>query len=330
MDGLAYVSAEQRLLAGIADGRVRSVGELGAFSGLARDTVPDRMQWLRQYGWPIAGGREVGYYLGHGPRPLEPAVIAGAMPERIDLARATELYTVASSTQAVRIATPGLAGNATAVWVAEHQTAGRGRRGDPWQAPVGTGVTLSLARYTELPPSAVGVLAPAMGIAVARRLTQFGVSEVGLKWPNDVVIGDAKLAGILVETRLSAHSGATIVVGIGLNYDIDGWTLGAAAADVVSHTPTPPSRSHLVGALIVAIDEAVDRLQHDCAGEPIAREWAGFDAYTARSARVEEASGSVEGTVRGIDQTGALVLELASGEYHRCVSGSLRPRSLRG
>jgi BirA family biotin operon repressor/biotin-[acetyl-CoA-carboxylase] ligase len=329
MGELAYVSVEQRLLAALADGLVRSAGELSAHSGIARATVPERMQWLRGYGWPIEGDRERGYYLGRGSRPLEAAVIAGAMAGRIDLVCSTALYTVVSSTQSVRVGAPGLAGKTTAVCVAEHQTAGRGRRGDPWQAPLGAGITLSLARYMERRPLAIGLLAPAIGIAVARMLTQLGIAEVGLKWPNDVVISDDKLAGILVEMRLNADSAATLVVGLGLNYDIDRARVGANATDVVSHTAAPPSRSHLVGALTVAVDEAVTRLQHDPVAEPIARAWAAYDAYAARPARVVEPSGSVEGIARGIDDTGALVLELASGRHHRCVRGSLRPMSLR-
>lgn len=99
------------------------------------------------------------------------------------------------------------------VLLAEQQTAGRGRHGRHWLTPPGAQVALSAGVGAErVPTSGWGWLMLATGVAVADALVEVGVIDVGLKWPNDVVVEDAKLAGILAEV-----AGKVIVVGLGLN-----------------------------------------------------------------------------------------------------------------
>lgn len=106
-----------------------------------------------------------------------------------------------------------------AVLLAEHQTSGRGRHGRYWLAPPRAQIALSVGVGAErVPASGWGWLTLATGVAVADALVEVGVIDVGLKWPNDVVVEDAKLAGILAEVASPGRGGQkVIVVGVGLN-----------------------------------------------------------------------------------------------------------------
>ncbi|TNF38441.1 MAG: biotin--[acetyl-CoA-carboxylase] ligase [Gammaproteobacteria bacterium] len=104
-----------------------------------------------------------------------------------------------------------------AVYLAESQSAGRGRRGKNWYSPQSRNIYMSLAWEMPGGIQALGGVAIAMGLAVARCLQHYGI-VVGLKWPNDVLVGRRKIAGILIESKVRADGSIVIVTGIGVNY----------------------------------------------------------------------------------------------------------------
>jgi len=106
------------------------------------------------------------------------------------------------------------------VCFAEEQTQGRGRRGKVWVSPPGGSIYLILAWKFELPVNDLGCLSLAMGVAVARVLKNLGLQQVGLKWPNDVLVGNKKIAGILIETSQITDKTTTVILGIGLNFNL--------------------------------------------------------------------------------------------------------------
>lgn len=157
--------------------------------------------------------------------------------------------------------------------VAETQTAGRGRRGRRWlSAPRGAALTFSLAvpfkrALRELPP-----LAPAVGIALARVLRRAGVRRVGVEWPNDLVVGGAKLGGILIETR--AAGGATcVVIGVGINF-ASAPRLKRQVACVADFART--DRNAVLRACALALVDAVRRFEGSGFAS-FARDWQRFD-----------------------------------------------------
>jgi len=124
--------------------------------------------------------------------------------------------------------------------VAERQTAGRGRLGRPWQSGAQQDAAASLTFSLGMPlaPADWSGLSLAVGVAVAEGLDPSGAHKVGLKWPNDIWVGDRKLVGILIETALPSDGGADasryVVVGIGIN-------IGAREGDGMR---TPPAWLH--------------------------------------------------------------------------------------
>lgn len=197
--------------------------------------------------------------------------------------------------------------------VAEEQAAGRGRRGRRWHAARGTGLTFSLSTRTRRPLAELAGLSLVAGVGVARALRTLGVAQVALKWPNDLVVGPAKLGGILVETRGNA-SGAFAVIGIGLNCRADPALerrLRRRLAALESFIAI--DRNALASRIGCSLREALAAFE--LAGlAPFRAEWEAMHAHAGSRMRVRLADGRVvTGVARGLDEDGGLRLENRHG-----------------
>jgi len=210
--------------------------------------------------------------------------------------------------------------------VAETQTAGRGRRGRPWISPSGANLYLSVLRtFTSVPDSLQG-LSLAVGVAVAKALASLDVQGIALKWPNDIQLGEKKLGGILLEMSGGSRGPWRVVAGIGINIDMPGdaganidqpWT------DLASHG-AHPGRNHLASRVLAEVVMA-EELFVEAGFDAFARDWELLDALRDREVELHAGSGSRRGTARGVDASGALLLEV-DGRCERVVSGDIRLR----
>lgn len=207
---------------------------------------------------------------------------------------------------------------------AEEQTAGRGRRGRRWRSAPGAGATFSILRRMRCAPAALSGLSLAVGVACARALRALGAGETQVKWPNDLVIGDAKLGGILIETR--ASGGETIVVvGIGINCNGDPALARRLRRDVAALDelirPLPP-RNAVIAAVAREVMVALETFER--AGlAPFAAEWAALHAHEGERLKVRLADGrTLSGLARGIAASGALRLATARG-LREVISGRI-------
>src|SRR6185437_11595237 len=121
------------------------------------------------------------------------------------------------STNTVLLSRPGVPNGFSEVMLAEYQTAGRGRRGKPWVAPPGGSICLSFSWNFRGVPEDLGSLGLVIGVCELRALRTLGVAHAKLKWPNDLLVEDQKLGGILIELRAESDGPAYVVVGIGVN-----------------------------------------------------------------------------------------------------------------
>lgn len=195
--------------------------------------------------------------------------------------------------------------------VAEHQTSGRGRLGRSWQATPGSSLTFSLS-LPLTPPDWSG-LSLAVGLAVAEAIEPAMAAPraaplIGLKWPNDLWYEDRKLGGVLIEV-MNVGAQRMAVIGIGLNVlpmELTGLTAGFACIHEFDPDATPASVLHQVAPRLV------DGLRQFEAGgfASCARRYAARDVLVGRGVR----SGSIDGTARGVSDTGALRVETAAGE----------------
>ncbi len=213
-------------------------------------------------------------------------------------------FEVVDSTQrhAARLIADGAA-DGTAV-VAETQTEGRGRRGRVWSDTPGASLLMSVLLRTTLPPSRVPTLSLAAGVAVVDALASSAGIGARLKWPNDVLVGGRKVAGILLER----HGGA-VVLGIGINVTTDAVPpdLAARATSIVAEGGRP-DREALLAAVLEAVERWRGRLERE-GFAPIRVRWTELAATIGQRVSVD----GLQGLAVGLDDDGALVLATASG-----------------
>jgi BirA family biotin operon repressor/biotin-[acetyl-CoA-carboxylase] ligase len=225
-----------------------------------------------------------------------------------------------------------LAGAASGtVCLAEMQTAGRGRHGRAWVSPFAGNLYLSLLWRTSLGAAGLGGLSLAAGVGVLRALRENGVAEIGLKWPNDLLAGGAKLAGILVDVVGESTGLCAVIIGVGINVRMPreaGSTIDQSWTDLASLLDAqPPSRNRLAADLVTQLFAMLDVFEQEGL-RSFRDEWSRHDVLAGHPVRLALPHGEVQGIARGIDADGALLLEAGDGALQRFAAGevSLRVR----
>lgn len=239
-----------------------------------------------------------------------------------------DLHPVLDSTNDYLLARIGNDWPSGSVCLTEQQQAGRGRLGRSWLSPFAAGLAGSLLWRFQLPAAALSGLSLATGIAVARALRNFGVAEVGLKWPNDVWWRGRKLGGILLESG-GGPGAFAVVAGVGLNVALPAPTATAIDQPWVDLQEILGverlSRNRLAALLISELIETFVRFQQGGFAD-LAAEWADFDQVAGRRVRLTLPNATLTGIARGVDASGALLLEAADGRLQPCVGGEISLR----
>jgi BirA family biotin operon repressor/biotin-[acetyl-CoA-carboxylase] ligase len=215
-----------------------------------------------------------------------------------------------------------------AVCITETQSSGRGRRGRSWIATPYCNLMLSMAWRFPGGPGLVSGLSLAAGVALARALEEYGVSGAGLKWPNDVLWDNRKLAGLLVDVQGEAAGPTLVILGVGINGHIsqhDAAHIDQPWADLQGITGKTTDRNRLA-ALVIRHLLDMFQLFADKGFAPFREEWQRRHLFHGRRVRLIQGDREFSGTAEGIDEAGGLIIRQAR---HRQVfhSGevSLRP-----
>lgn len=308
---------DRALLARLAAGRVS--GDLLAREfGLTRAAVWKRIQNLRAAGVEIEGRAGDGYGLAHPVELLDGTAIRGLLPAAVSAGlSALEIAWSLESTNTELLRRPTPTRGVEALF-AERQTGGRGRRGRQWASPLAAHLYLSLSRGFDGGLAQLAGLSLAIGVAVAEALRAEGFAEVGLKWPNDLIVGGAKLGGLLVEGGGEVAGPARAVIGLGLNVHMPPASAAGIEqrwSDLDTLAGRVVSRNRIAAALLAALLPALD--QFDAQGlQPFLSRYAALDLLAGRAVRIEEAGRWCEGIARGLASDGALRVELAAGMRH--------------
>ena len=205
------------MLHALADGRTHSGEELARAFGITRAAVWKQVAKLADFGLAVEAAPGAGYRLPRRLDLLAAVALRAALEPSVAARLATlEVFTELESTNE-RLLTAAPAAGKLDVCIAEFQTAGRGRRGRRWNAPLGSGICLSVGWQFAGMPAELGALTLAVGVAVRRVLARVAGVTIELKWPNDLVFDERKLGGILLEIKAEAHGGVHVVAGVGLN-----------------------------------------------------------------------------------------------------------------
>ena len=195
--------------------------------------------------------------------------------------------------------------------LARSQTAGRGRAGRPWQSAPGASLTFSLAwKFERTLPQLVG-LPLAVGVAIADALHGCGV-DARLKWPNDVLLDERKLAGILIETA-AARDGIWAIIGIGINLAVPQDLAERIGSPAAGLPPLAAAPDDLLAALLNTLAQAL--AEFAIAGlAPFTPRWNALHAWTGQQVAVlDHGQARQQGAAIGIDDSGRLLIDSAEG-----------------
>ena len=301
-----------KLIKLLADGQFHSGEELGAAMGVSRSAI-----WKQLRGLEAEYGLELHSVKGRGYR-LEAAIEALKVPESCngcDPSWTVFVHDSVDSTnaQALRMIVEGY--QAPFAVAAEMQLAGRGRRGRRWVSPFGQNIYYSLVLRIERGARQLEGLSLVVGLAVLAALEGEGVSGAGLKWPNDVLVSDKKIAGILLELAGDLADVCHVVIGVGINVNMlrppeaidQDWTsLRAELSRVID-------RSVLLASLQRWLDLYLGRLE--ASGFAALRdEWQARHLWQGKVVSLTAGAHVTTGLALGVDEVGALRVQVGAVE----------------
>ncbi len=308
------VSSQRQILNLLSDGQFHSGEELGALLGVSRAAVWKHLQKLEGLGIKLLSIKGRGYCIDGGLDLLDLKTIY----EHLDVSSPLKLslFSQIDSTNSylMRHEHPNMQ-----VCLSESQSAGRGRRGRVWVSPFAQNIYCSIGWGFEGGVAAIEGLSLAVGLVIVRTLQRYGIDGLELKWPNDVLYQDQKLAGVLIEMTGDPAGYCQVVIGVGIN---------VAMTDDQTQAITQPwidlrtllerqnlpyiSRNLLVATLINELALVLNRYgQTGFAG--YCTEWQSFNAHAGQMVELRNGNFVHSGVCVGVSEVGALVLETDKG-----------------
>jgi len=305
---------------------VMSGTKIASEIGTSRSEVWRLIQQLRGLGVDIGGHPATGYSLNSMPDLLLPDILAPLLQGTIFSKHIHHYYKI-GSTNSVAMDAAASGAPEGSVFLAEQQTAGRGRGGNQWYSARSAGVYCSMVLRPALPPSDVLILSLAAALAV-----QAAVQEIDdrialdLKWPNDLLSEGKKFCGILTEMNAEVTRVRYVVAGVGINVNQTSFPadLQASATSLRLVTGTEHSRLQLCAALLKSLDrEYRQLLENPSARESVLRRFSTLSSSVqGAEVRVDE-NGGFEGVTEGLDSRGFLQVRTAQA-LQTVLSGTVR------
>ena len=208
--------------------------------------------------------------------------------------------------------------NCIPVVATELQTHGRGRAGRSWHSGFGDSLTFSLGWRFEKGASSLSGLSLLIGIAIIRVFKSFSIGNVSLKWPNDILFDNKKLAGVLIELRGEIIGPSFVIIGIGINFKLSDYiksSLKQIATDLFSITCVCFDRNLIFGSLLLELRNILPVFE-EYGFSFFKNEWSSYHAYEGQPVSLIAPNGSVvEGTVDGVIDDGSICLITSTGRH---------------
>ena len=316
----------------LANGEFLSGESLGKMLGISRMAISKAIKGLNHQGLSIASVPGKGYQLETPVQLLDKQVICSALSKAGSESCHIEILQQVESTSDYLIDKSRLRDINRHVCLAEAQSSGRGRRQRGWHASPYRNVVLSIGWRFDEGMSGLAGLGIAAGITIARTLHEAGFdSDIGLKWPNDIVWNDSKLGGLLIDVR-GEHDGPCLaVLGLGLNIALSNkeqQIIDQPCVSLQQITEDTVDRNALIAELIRALHLLFE--EYASTGfQSFQQAWSNYDRLNGREVRVLRGDASFSGIAKGIDELGALLLDEGKKPFSRFLSGDVSLRLAR-
>ncbi|MFJ3487924.1 bifunctional biotin--[acetyl-CoA-carboxylase] ligase/biotin operon repressor BirA [Pseudomonas sp. NPDC090202] len=315
------------LLELLGDGEFHSGEYLGRALGVSRSAVWKKLQQLE-----AELGVEVYKVRGRGYRLANSLVLLNS--ESLNRLPGCETWSVrtldtvdSTNAEAMRLVEAGFA--LPVLVLAEQQTAGRGRRGRKWVSPFAENVYYSLALRIEGGMRQLEGLSLLVGLAVAAMLKEMGIAGAGLKWPNDILVGRRKLAGVLLELSGDPADVCHVVIGIGINVNMrEAAEVDQSWTSMALETGAQLDRNGVIAALSRHLLAYLSAHQEKGFGA-FREEWERSHLWQGEPVTLLAGNSAIEGIVLGVDAVGALRLQV-NGEERLFSGGELSLRLRQG
>lgn len=319
----AAVDVHGGILRLLADGKFHTAEQLATGLNISRSAVMRALGEQASPRLPVFRVRGRGYRLAHGFDVLSLVAIQqllGVSP----MAAHVEILSYLDSTNAYLMQKAAAGAPQGSSVFAEFQTGGRGRRGRNWQMGWGEGLAFSLLWRFEEGAVALSGLSLAVGVALVRGLVEFGVDQIQLKWPNDLLYAGRKLGGILIEIHGDVNGPCAAVIGVGINVQHPR-DIAQPVADLHETGIESLDRNRLAAFLLHALQSTLQTFTAD-GFVALRDDWLRYHAYNERTLRLTSGTSTIEGMFAGLGDDGALMLKTHKG-IERFVVGDVSLRA---
>ena len=307
-----------------ARGQFVSGADIGEQLELSRVSVHNYLETLKKDGFVFSAIRNKGYRLEKEPEYFHPALFSTLMEiDPCPFFKSYHAFEEVDSTNNVAELRLAKGSEGPFLVVANEQTAGRGRRGRVWHSPQKKNLYLSIGLRPELPPAKLQTITLWLGLRLCRFLRDAYALPVLIKWPNDLMLHDRKIAGMLTEARVDSEFTRDLVFGLGLNVnasedDFPG-DLSGIASSLSINLKKPVNMTRLAHSIVSVLSVAFTDYLEDQFANELSAQWPEYDYLRGRDVR----AGDINGRAMGISANGSLRLERPDGSNILLHSGEV-------
>lgn len=298
---------------------------------VSRTAVWKVMEQLKKEGYEIEAVRNRGYRLSSCPDVMSEAEIASLL--KTDWAGKKVVYYDEIDSTNNRAKDAGeKKGEHGTLFVADMQSAGKGRRGRVWVSPPGTSIYMTLLLRPEILPNEAPMLTLVMGLGVAEGIRRVTGTDVGIKWPNDIVVNNKKICGILTEMAAEMEYVNYVVVGVGINVNQQEFPeeIRNMATSLCVETKKSYKRSEIVAAILEQFEKNYKTFMKTRDLSGLQSAYNDILINQGRQVKVMEPGNEYEACAEGISKTGELLVTLPDGQKKSIFAGEVSVRGLYG
>lgn len=288
---------------------------------VSRTAIWKHIEKLREMGYEFDAVPHLGYRLKKSPDKLYPFEICPRLKTRI-IGKNILYYNELDSTNITAYALAHKAKSEGTVVLAEKQNKGRGRLSREWTSPRKGGIYMSVILRPDITPFQAPIITLMAAVSLAQAIRDTSAVEACIKWPNDIIVKEKKIAGILTEMEAESDRIKFIILGIGINVNTMLSELPKTASSIAHITGSVVSRQALLIALIERLEHNYNNINKSGFSE-IRLQWKNLSATLGKRVRANCMHKIIEGTAIDIDLDGALKIRLDNGFHDKVFAGDL-------